>query len=300
MAQAPLNDRAAAVLAEFAGNATVQARNVLAAIVGHKPNVGARLVDRLGLESSDLPVDVTELTEVAGREALRVGGVRVGCEHLALALVDLSAGDLAKARAELQAMLGEAARRPYTELASQRLDEAVPPVAVMVTGLPGAGKSTVAETVGKTLRAPVFSVDWQLGALTPFTLVRPDNAFPLAEHLLTASMARQLQLGVDTVLDGPGDQRRIRDGWRSLTENLGGVFIGVECVCPDETVHRDRVAGRVRGIPGWPSTVSWDHVRRMRDRWENWDEPHLVLDTTRPLADSVAEVLAEVTKNRLV
>jgi hypothetical protein len=36
--------------------------------------------------------------------------------------------------------------------------------------------------------------------------------------------------------------------WRH--ERLGGEFVGVECVCSDERVHRERVEGRSRGIPG--------------------------------------------------
>ncbi|MGH7882019.1 MAG: hypothetical protein ACREN8_03825 [Candidatus Dormibacteraceae bacterium] len=59
------------------------------------------------------------------------------------------------------------------------------------------------------------------------------------------------------------------------------------------------VSGRARGIPGWPNTVSWDHVQRMRDPgWESWDEQHLVVDTTRPLTDCVPRILDEVARNR--
>lgn len=44
--------------------------------------------------------------------------------------------------------------------------------------------------------------------------------------------------------------------------------------------HRNRIEGRDRGIPGWPATVTWVHLRRMQERWEDWEQPHLVLDTT--------------------
>jgi hypothetical protein len=37
----------------------------------------------------------------------------------------------------------------------------------------------------------------------------------------------------------------------------------IECVCSDQAVHRSRIEGRVRGIPGWHE-VGWDHVERMR------------------------------------
>jgi prolyl oligopeptidase len=37
----------------------------------------------------------------------------------------------------------------------------------------------------------------------------------------------------------------------------------IECICSDTAVHRARIEGRVRGIPGWQE-VGWDHVQRMR------------------------------------
>ncbi|CAA9294262.1 MAG: hypothetical protein AVDCRST_MAG93-4135, partial [uncultured Chloroflexia bacterium] len=38
---------------------------------------------------------------------------------------------------------------------------------IVFAGLPGTGKSTMAEAVGRTLHAPVFALDWILGTLTP-------------------------------------------------------------------------------------------------------------------------------------
>ena len=41
-------------------------------------------------------------------------------------------------------------------------------VVVVFTGLPGAGKSTLAEQVAVSLGAPAFSGDWLMGALKPY------------------------------------------------------------------------------------------------------------------------------------
>jgi predicted kinase len=198
-------------------------------------------------------------------------------EHLVLGWVRLTGGDLAHARERMQV---RAADRAYAVYAALRpVDPASRPVLVLLTGIPGCGKSTLAESLARRLRAPVFSMDWQLGALVPFGLLREDNTDPVADVQLVSAAARQLQLGLTVIIDATGHRRDTRDRWRTLVENMGGDFVGVECVCTDDLLLRARVEGRDRGIPGWHGTVEWEHVLRMRGLWEPWTEPHLVVDS---------------------
>lgn len=48
----------------------------------------------------------------------------------------------------------------------------MPPAAVVLTGLPGTGKSTLADRAAAALGAPSFSGDWLLGALAPHGVLR--------------------------------------------------------------------------------------------------------------------------------
>lgn len=173
------------------------------------------------------------------------------------------------------------------------LDPSATPVAILVSGVPGAGKSTLAEGLARELRAAAFSMDWQLGALTPFRVVTNENQTPLAEMMVVGALARQLQLGLDVVLDVTGHEVEARERYQRVAEGIGARFVGVECVCSDATVHQTRVEGRDRGIPGWHPTVPWEHVLRMQGLWETWPEPHLVMDSATQDAETTLKQVLE-------
>lgn len=57
----------------------------------------------------------------------------------------------------------------------------------------------------------------------------------------------------------------------------GARLVVVECVCTDEDLHRRRLEGRRRDIPGWHE-IGWAHVERMRAEFRPFTGPHLTLD----------------------
>ena len=155
---------------------------------------------------------------------------------------------------------------------------------IAFTGLPGTGKSTLAERLATEIGAPAFAGDWLLGALKPHGvltgLTRP--AFlAMYYDLLETLIKRQLMLGQSAILDCLVNDE-VAERWRKMAAEYGARLEVIECVCTDEGEHRRRLEGRVRGIPGWHE-VGWDHVERMRLEYPALTHEHLTVDAMDPV-----------------
>jgi predicted kinase len=166
---------------------------------------------------------------------------------------------------------------------------------IVFSGLPGTGKSTLAEAAGRQLHAPVFAVDWLLGSLTPFGGYHLDDLFGIGSELLTTLAFRQLQLGQPAIIDFPAEDPATRTRWRTLAQAAGAQFRVVVCTCSDRELHRSRLEHRERGIPGWHEGGNWSNVERRLAEFPPWTGEVLTIDAVQPLAQNLATVLEYVT-----
>ncbi|MEH1865891.1 MAG: AAA family ATPase [Nostoc sp.] len=170
---------------------------------------------------------------------------------------------------------------------------------ILFSGIPGTGKSTLSEEIARILHIPVFSLDWILGAMLLSQLRVQQEGFYVttAEALLTMLIQRQLMLGQSAILDTPANTVAQRKRWQDLAQSHNAEFYGIETICSDMELHRRRVEGRKRGIPGWHDTVSWSHVERMRLKSEVWTDDegeHLTIDAVHPLNENIQTILKYV------
>ncbi len=94
----------------------------------------------------------------------------------------------------------------------------------------------------------------------------------------------QLRQGRSVVLDGsPASPRSTARAARPPTAERDAS--SPSPAAAHVAVHRARIEGRVRGIPGWHE-LDWDHVSGFVARWEP-PPGDLCLDAVDPLADNV-------------
>ncbi len=105
---------------------------------------------------------------------------------------------------------------------------------IVFSGLPGTGKSRLAEVVGRELNIPVFAKDWLEAALLRSGLEQSDKLGYAGYELLTTLAKRQLSMGQSVILDSVASFERIRVQWREMAAGYRVIWVVVECVCSDE------------------------------------------------------------------
>lgn len=162
---------------------------------------------------------------------------------------------------------------------------------IVMAGLPGSGKSTIAGELAKAVRCALLSVDpieaalWRAG-------VERSQPTGLAAYVVAEVLAReQLLVGNDVLIDAVNDVEEARRQWKSLAADLMTPLTFIEVFSSDPATHQQRLHQRRRGIAGFPEPT-WESVLAREQHFQRWSDARLRLDSMRPLQENVAEAVA--------
>lgn len=165
---------------------------------------------------------------------------------------------------------------------------------IIFSGLPGTGKSSLAEALAKDLGIPVFAKDWLEATLLRSDLKPTTEDKPLGfagYELLTVLAERQLMLGQSVILDSVAATENIRARWRQLARHYSADWRVIECICSNESLHRSRLQDRKRNIPGWHELV-WSNVEKVKQYYLPWEDECLKLDMMNLYDENLAKAKA--------
>jgi len=159
---------------------------------------------------------------------------------------------------------------------------------IVMSGLPAAGKSTIARALAQRIGAIWLRVDsmdqaiWASGTA-------PQDLQDWTYRAAQAVAADNLALGRDVIADCVNGYPAAHEGWERAAAPSGSEIVWLRIICSDLAEHRRRVETRDVGIPGLP-LPDWDAVLA-RDNLA-WVRDHRTIDTAgRPLDTCVAEAM---------
>jgi len=194
-----------------------------------------------------------------------------------------------------------AARRAssYFRLARELARRDARPRMILVGGLPGTGKSSLAGTLAERIGADCITSDVlrkELAGAGPeerFTATVGAGIYSagmteLTYRELLVQAERRLRAGRSVILDATFGRAVHRRRTAALARAVGGVFVAVECRCHVK-VARQRLESRARPDYAGPSDAGWDVYRAMRRTFEPWPEA-VQVQTTQPIERCLAKI----------
>ena len=140
---------------------------------------------------------------------------------------------------------------------------------IAMAGLPGAGKSTLAEIVGARRKITVLSVDHIETAILKAG-ISGGQPTGLAAYLVAESLAETvLMQDRDIIIDAVNAVDPAREQWVNLAERTGSGVRFIEVVCSDRDEHKTRLVERAakRERSG---AVARNAVEHNLDEYSSW------------------------------
>lgn len=158
-----------------------------------------------------------------------------------------------------------------------------------MSGLPGVGKSTLAQVLANHVEGVYLRIDDIEQALldagmAEVTVEGYEVAYRVAET--------NLRLGRSVIADSCNPIAITRDAWHRVAEKAAVRFVDIEVICSDVREHRDRVEGRTSEVQGL-RLPTWAEVE---DRfYEQWTSECVLIDTAlRPRSEVISELFAKL------
>ncbi len=161
-------------------------------------------------------------------------------------------------------------------------DEAV---LYIFSGLPGSGKTTLAQLLARRLKAVFLRIDTVEQALRDLCALQVEGEGYRLSYRIAAD---NLRLGLSVVADSCNPIELTRREWEQVARDAGAAYRNIEVVCSDPEEHRRRVETRLPTVPGL-KLPTWADVRRRE--YHPWRGGSLVVDTACRTAPECLDVL---------
>jgi len=158
---------------------------------------------------------------------------------------------------------------------------------VIFSGLPGTGKSTLADKLAREQRWPLLRIDDVVGEVPE----DPTVAFWDSKVAILLGLTQtQLELGLSVIVDSVFmnmDRNHAQELARKHQARFRPIFVFVS----DENVWKKRVTTRSQEL-NHKDVATWERIQHQRERFRKWDaDTALFIDSLEPVDANYASVL---------
>ncbi len=147
---------------------------------------------------------------------------------------------------------------------------------VIISGLPGVGKTTLAEELAPLINCVILSTDKIRKELIPKPTYTKEEKKMVYDVLLLITKYLH-DAGINCILDATFNKESYRNQVKKVLGLSQNEFHIVECVCPENVVI-SRLGERKKGFSDADFAVYQD----MKKQVEPIHEPHIIADTNNP------------------
>lgn len=158
---------------------------------------------------------------------------------------------------------------------------------IVLAGLPGTGKTTIARELARRLEGVYVRIDSIEQAIRTAAAPGPDLG-DVGYRVGYAVAEDNLRLGRVVVADSVNPLAVTRDAWLHVARRAQADAVEVELKCSDLAEHRRRAETRASDVSGL-KLPSWNDI--VTREYDPWDREHLVIDTARQSASECVAVI---------
>lgn len=161
------------------------------------------------------------------------------------------------------------------------------------SGLPGVGKTTLAQALTGYISAVYLRIDTIEQALRDLCAINVQGEGYRLSYRIAAD---NLHLGLNVIADSCNPIELTRKEWENVAVEAGARYVNIEVTCSDVTEHRRRVEYRVPAILGL-KLPSWLEVEYRE--FHAWSKERILIDTAGKSAkESFNELLLKLSSVR--
>jgi len=182
-----------------------------------------------------------------------------------------------------------------SESLGQLPEPVVKPAFIVVSGLPGTGKSYFCRKLAERLPFIILESDTLRKTLFPAPTYNPPESsrlFQAVHHLIVGLLKK----GIPLILDATNLSERYRERLYHIADHLDAKLILVRVEAPPEVVYQRLKARTAETKSESSSDADWAVFQKMKSSVQKISRNHFAVDTSRDITPVLNKIVREANK----